>query len=97
MTNSELIKSLIRDDLINTKLIYGLGDLGLNADNYLLHLSETVFDLMGFDESQQTDELTERYIEMTECIKTVDIFEPVNLLEKLAEKIHAELLLLKAG
>jgi hypothetical protein len=97
MTKNELIKSLIRDDLINTKLVYGLGDMGLNTDNYLLHLSEAVFDLMGFDTTKQTDGLTERYIEMTKRSKQIDADEMHCQLENLAEEIHAELLMLKAG
>jgi hypothetical protein len=97
MTRNELVKSLIRDDLINTKLVYGLGDMGLNADNYLLHLSEAVFDLMGFDTTKQTDELTERYMEMTKRSKQIDADEMHCRLENLAEEIHAELLMLKAG
>jgi hypothetical protein len=94
MEQQELIISLIRDDLINTKLVYGLGDIGLNADEYLLHLSDTVFQLMGLD---STDQLTEHYLELTQRIKDVDIFDHAGTLEHLATDIYRKLLLQQSG
>jgi hypothetical protein len=94
MEQRELIVSLIRDDLINSKLVYGLGDIGLNADEYLLHLSDTVFQLMGLD---NTDELTEQYIQFTCPIKEIDIFDRNGTLEKFATEIYNKLLLQKCG
>jgi hypothetical protein len=94
MEQQELIISLIRDDLINTKLVYGLGDIGLNADEYLLHLSDTVFQLMGLD---NTDELTEQYIQLTCLIKEIDIFDRNCTLEKFAVEVYNKLLLQKCG
>ena len=51
----QLIVSLIKDDLIHTKLIYGLEALGLNALDYHLHLSETVFELLGIPDDESTE------------------------------------------
>jgi hypothetical protein len=92
MKRKTLIISLIRDDLINSKLVYGLGDMGLNADEYLLHLSETVFKLMGLD---STDQLTEHYLELTQRIRDIDIFDRAGTLEHLAIDIYHKLLLQK--
>jgi hypothetical protein len=97
MRKKEMAIRLIRDDLINSKLVYSLGDIGLNADNYLLHLSGMVFELMGFDDNEQTDELTEQYIEMTKCIKAIDADEMHCELEQLAQEVYAELLKIKTG
>jgi hypothetical protein len=94
MKKRELVISLIRDDLINSKLVYGLGDMGLNADEYLLHLSDTVFKLMGLD---TTDQLTEHYLELTQPIKDIDIFDRIGTLEHLATDIYHKLLLQKGG
>lgn len=43
LSNEELIIRLIKDNLINTKLISGLNCLGLIADDYTLFLGETIF------------------------------------------------------
>jgi hypothetical protein len=94
MKRKALIILLIRDDLINSKLVYGLGDIGLNADEYLLHLSDTVFKLMGLD---STDQLTEHYLELTQRIKDIDIFDHAGTLEHLATDIYRKLLLQKGG
>ena len=97
MDKEKLVLSLIRDDLINTKLVYGLSDLGINADGYLLHLSTTIFELMGFDEKQRSDELTERYIELTQQMKSIDAEEMHEQLADMAKSVHAELLAIKSG
>lgn len=61
MKNKEkLILSLIKDDLINVKLVNGLNEAGLNADNYYLHLSDTIFKLMGFGDDEEAETIYER-------------------------------------
>ena len=62
MKNKQLILSLIKDDLVNAKLVYSLNALGLNASSYFLHLSETVFQLLKIKEDERSDELYERYL-----------------------------------
>lgn len=69
-----LIISLIKDDLINTKLINGLIDLGLDASCYYLNLNNTIFQLMGFRLSQRTDELYKKYLDQAQQqIQNLDI------------------------
>lgn|GEM_PF-6801317 len=53
MENKKLILSLIKNDPINSKLVYGLSDLGFDAGCYFLHLSETIFSLTGLDGSER--------------------------------------------
>jgi hypothetical protein len=48
INKQELILALIRDNLINMKLISGLNALGLIADDYYLNLGDTVFKFNGF-------------------------------------------------
>ena len=43
LNKKELIISLIRDNLINLKLVSGLNHMGLIADDYYLHLGDTIF------------------------------------------------------
>lgn len=57
LQKEKLVISLIKDDLINLKLIYGLRDLGIDTNEYYLHASDTVFELLGFNQLPITDKL----------------------------------------
>jgi hypothetical protein len=83
-----LILSLIKDDLINSKLLRGLNKAGLDADHYCLFLSGTIFDLMGFVNSEKSDEIFSEYIKLTKGSDTIDIKETPNTLDGLANEIY---------
>ena len=84
----QLILSLIKDDLINSKLLRGLNKAGLDADKYCLFLSGTIFDLMGFPNTERSDEIFSEYIKLTEQSDKVDIRETPNALDGLAHEIY---------
>lgn len=89
MENQEkLILSLIKDDLINSKLVGGLEGIGLVADDYLLHLKETILDLMGFSKEQRTDLLYTKYMERMGPLRLIDIHKNKAWLEVLARDIY---------
>jgi hypothetical protein len=90
--NKELILSLIKDDLINTKLVHGLNEAGLNAEHYFLHLGETIFKLMGFEDNVETEELFRHYMRLTEKAKYLDISGSHKPMDELAAGIYKELL-----
>ena len=94
-THKQLILSLIKDDLINSKLVNSLTDIGLNADDYLLHLSDTIFKLMGFEESRETEATFEYYLDLTNRAKHIDILNSRLQFDGLALEIYNELLLRK--
>ena len=87
-----LILSLIKDDLINSKLIRGLNKAGLEATQYCLFLSETIFDLMGYGSSEREESVFEEYIRLTEQSENVDISKTTNTLDGLANEIYRFLL-----
>lgn len=91
MNKKELIISLIKDDLVNSMLVNGLMDIGLNPGNYFLHLSETIFKLMDFEDSMVTDDIFNQYLRLTQKAKHIDISGCSNQLEKLANEIYSEL------
>lgn len=88
----ELILSLIKDDLINSKLVNGLSDAGLYADDYLLHLSDTVFKLVGIPNTIPNEFIFEKYYDYTQRAKYIDIVQGHHSLDGLAEEIYAYLL-----
>jgi hypothetical protein len=84
----KLILSLIKDDLINSKLLRGLNRVGLDADQYCLFLSGTIFDLMGYENSKRSDEIFSEYIKFTEQGDKVDISGSPNEMDNLANEIY---------
>ena len=90
--NKKLILSLIKDDLTNTKLVSGLNNIGLEASNYYLHLSQTFFTLMGFGNLQQDEELYEEYFNFSEKAVTTTRIENPEQLNSLALEVYNKLL-----
>lgn len=84
----KFILSLIKDDLINTKLILGLRDINLNADDYTLHLSETIFSLMGIENSTENDAVFDRYFDLAKRTKFIHLHYDTNLIDELALDIY---------
>ena len=94
--NKELIISLIRDNLINTKLILGLSKLGLIANDYSLHLGDTIFELMGFEANEQNDFLFERvFLANSKKVINIDFSQSKDELTLLSMEIYNELLFAK--
>jgi hypothetical protein len=91
MKEKKLLLTLIKDDMINLKLVNGLNAIGLSSGNYFLHLSETIFELMGFKDTERTEHIYQRYIQLTNKVMFIDISESHMLLDKLADEIYGEL------
>ncbi len=90
--NKNLILSLIKDDLILTQFITGLNKLGLDAGNYYLHLSQTIFNLMGFGDFKQEQKLYEDYFDFVEKASTVNLLEHPKQLNKIALEVYDKLM-----
>ena len=90
MDQKELIITLIKDHLVNTRLIQGLQSLGFYSDSYHLHLSDLIFKLIGIGDEQE--ELFEVYLNWCTKISQTEVFKDAKLLEHYAEEIYAVLL-----
>lgn len=96
MDKQALILSLIQDNLINTKLLNGLTDLGLIADDYYLNLGDTIFKLMDFEESEKSDLIFEKvFIENSKKVNQIDFSDSKDELIRLSMEIYNELLYVK--
>ncbi len=96
LDKKELIISLIKDNLINLKLVSGLNHLGLIADDYYLHLGDTIFKLMGFEASEQSDLIFETvFMGNSEKIAQIAISGSKDELDLLSMEIYRELLFAK--
>ena len=90
--NKKLILSLIKDDLINSKLTIGLDKLGLQTELYLLGLSDTVFVLMGIKDNARGEALFEHYLELRQKVEAIDLIKSYYSLDGLALEIYNELM-----
>jgi hypothetical protein len=94
----DLCISLIRDDLTNLRLVYGLAGLQIPAEQYMLHLSETVFSLMGFDiHDRRTDAIYVHYDELARKVTDIRLPEERQELHALALTIYERLVEWKEG
>jgi len=84
----KLIISLIKDDLINSKLVNGLIDIGINADCYFLHLDSTIFKLVGYADNDYSEEIYEKYRDLTMQAKQIDISNNNAHLDPLALELY---------
>ncbi len=91
MKDKTIIISLIKDDLIHTKLINGLEALGLNALNYHLHLSETVFEIMRLPQNESTEPVLKYYLAELKKANNFNMHGSHNEFDKLALAIYIEL------
>lgn len=89
--NASLIISLIKDDLIHSKLVNNLIDIGIKASNYELFLGDTIFNLMGFKEDHYSDEVYELYIELQQKARLISIASSPAALDDLALEIFQTL------
>lgn len=90
--NKELIISLIKDDLINAKLISSLNNMGIDAELYLLGISDAIFILMGIEDDKKGEELFEFYLELRDKqLENVDVVnKSQEMLYNLSLKIYME-------
>lgn len=95
-TDKTLILRLIRDSLINYKLVSGLNSIGLNADDYHVYLGDTIFQLMGLNQKKEGDLLFEKiYLGNAQKVRHISITSSTEDLDKLSEEIYEELLFAK--
>lgn len=90
LSKKDLIISLIKDDLVNVRLVHGLDKLGLDSGNYYLHLSETIFKLVGI--TIDDEDFFEQYMDECKTVVNINIFEYHELLDTLAQALYKKLI-----
>lgn len=90
MNKEELIISLIKDHLTNTRLVSGLIKLGLEPYHYDLHLGTTIFKLIGIKD--EDDCLFEEYLKLCDQATQMDFFEYPEILDSCAQLIFKRLI-----
>lgn len=96
LSKKDLIISLLRDHLVSYRLIQGLLKTGLDPINFDLYVSETIFQLMGFGNSEEEEKLFEEFLNWSEKVMKIDFSgedrtEPLNnLRDEIYRKLKRE-------
>lgn len=88
MKKKKLIITLIKDHLINTRLVDGLASLGFHND-YTIYAGDMVFKLMGI--SSEHEDLYEEFLDWSKEVTKVDIYKFPRYLDSVAKMIYKSL------
>lgn len=73
MSRKKKILTLIEGDILNSKLVYTLNGIGLDANAYLTDASQVIFTLIGISKEKRTEELYKKYHDLIRQVDHLDI------------------------
>ena len=82
---------IVKDDLMNCQLIYGLGKLNISADHYLSHRSEALFMVLGYNTDEVPEPLWDAYFDFTRDMASASPDQQEKTLDELAAEILQKL------
>lgn len=91
MTKRNQVLTLIESEITNSKLIFALQNIGVDASMYLTDVSQVIFILIGIQKENRTDELYKKYFELLKQVQFLDL-QTTDEKNRLALKIYSFLL-----
>lgn len=73
MGKKKKILTLIESDVLNSKLVYTLNGIGVDAGDYLTDTSQVIFALIGIRKEKRTEELYKKYHDFIRQVDYLDI------------------------
>ena len=89
--NKAIVTNLIKQDLINWKMIRLLQSMEVRADDYQLDIGSIIFEMMNLENRKDTDEIFEKYMEMSKPILKTKASQSNQKINLLASKIYVYL------
>lgn len=86
--NKTIIIDLIKQDLVNWKMINSLQKMQVRADDYQLDIGSIIFEIMDLDGRENVDEIFEKYVEMSKPMLKLTIGQSNRKIDLLASKIY---------
>ena len=86
--NKVIITNLIKQDLINWKMIYLLQKMQIRAEDYQLDISSIIFEMMDLNNLENVDEIFDKYVEMSKPILNTKASQSNRRIDLLASKIY---------
>jgi hypothetical protein len=90
--NTDLILTLIKADMRNYKLILGLDNAGVLAEDFFTDLGRTIMLLMDFEEEDRDDSLYELYDKFMDRLVDINVHQFHDAIKPLSIQLYAELL-----
>lgn len=90
-----IVIDLIKQDLINCKLIKSFDQLEINAENYLLDILESILEIMELEEHKHIDRIFNDYLKMSQRAMSLATRDPE--INELAAEIYEYLRNMKKG
>lgn len=73
MDKRKQILTLIENDIVNSKLIFTLNNIGVDASDYLTDTSTVVFVQIGIRKENRTEELYKKYFDLIKQVQYLDL------------------------
>lgn len=89
--NRVIVINLIKQDLVNWKMINLLQRMQIRADDYQLDIGSVIFEIMNLDNRENVDEIFEKYVEMSKPILELHSNQSNIEIDLLATKIYVYL------
>ncbi|WP_300667002.1 hypothetical protein [Fluviicola sp.] len=86
--NRVIVINLIKQDLVNWKMINLLQRMQIRADDYQLNIDSVIFEIMDLDNRENVDEIFEKYVEMSKPMLKLTIGQSNRKIDALAVKIY---------
>ena len=86
--NETIIINLIKQDLVNWKMIHSLQKVQVRADDYQLDIGSVIFEMMNLNDREDVDEIFEKYVEMSKPILKLSVSLSNPKIDVLASKIY---------
>ena len=83
-----IITNLIKQDLINWKMINLLQKMQIRADDYQLDIGSIIFEIMDLNNRENVDEIFEKYVEMSRPMLKLIVGHSNRRIDVLAYKIY---------
>lgn len=83
-----IVTNLIKQDLINWRMISLLQKMQVRADDYQLDIGSIIFEIMNLDNRKDVDELFEKYLEMSRPVLKLIASQSNGKIDILASKIY---------
>ena len=86
--NKVIVVNMIKQDLINWKMIHLLQKMQIRADDYQLDIGSIIFEIMDLNNRENVDEIFEKYVEMSRPMLKLIVEQSNRKIDVLADKIY---------
>ena len=86
--DTAIVTNLIKQDLINWKMICSLQKIQIRADDYQLDIGSIIFEILDLNDRENVDEIFEKYVEMSKPILKLFASQSNRKIDLLAARIY---------